>query len=82
MSTVTKKSCRCAFSCAASISNDKQKGLKYKIQQMLVKKPIFITPAIVSETLLDDFLEGKVFFKPSISGTIQPTKSQRGERYL
>lgn len=55
---------------------DKQRGLKYKIQQKVGQKPIFITPAIISRniTIMDDFLEKEGFFKPSISGIIQPTK--------
>jgi outer membrane protein assembly factor BamA len=55
---------------------DKQKGLKYKTQQKVGQKPIFITPAIINRNIaiIDDFLEKEGFFKPGVSGTIQPTK--------
>lgn len=55
---------------------DKQRGLKYRIQQKIGQKPIFITPAIVNQNvaIIDDFLEKEGFFNPSVSGTIQPTK--------
>ncbi|MDP5120418.1 MAG: BamA/TamA family outer membrane protein [Spirosomaceae bacterium] len=59
-----------------AFQTDKQKGLKYKIQQKWGQKPIFLTPNIINQNndILDDFLEKEGFFKPSVSGTIQPTK--------
>lgn len=55
---------------------DKQKGLKYKVQQKIGQKPIFITPNIVNRNLdiLENFLAKEGFFRPSILGIIQPTK--------
>lgn len=59
-----------------AFQTDKKKGLKYKIQQKAGQKPIFLTPNIINQNIniLDDFLEKEGFFKPGVSGTIQPTK--------
>lgn len=59
-----------------AFQTDKQKGLKYKLQQKLGQKPVFISPNIVNQNVgvLTNFLEKEGFFKPSISGKIQTTK--------
>lgn len=62
-----------------AFQTNRTKGIKHAIQKKVGQKPIFITQTIVNRniSIINNFLNKEGFFKPGVSGNIQPTKKEK-----